>query len=56
MVQCPVSLSDMHKATTELRGVMNRTPLLETLDVNAMFGRRPLQNAHVRTARMVEAI
>ena len=41
----PVSLSDMHKAASALRGVVSRTPLLENPDVNAMLGGRLLLKA-----------
>ena len=41
----PVSLSDMHKAASALRGLVNRTPLLENPDVNAMLGGRLLLKA-----------
>ena len=41
----PVSLGDMRKAASALRGVVTRTPLLENPDVNAKFGGRLLLKA-----------
>lgn len=41
----PVSLEDIREAAPALHGIVNRTPLLENADVNAMLGGRLLLKA-----------
>ncbi len=45
MTAHPVSLNDVRRAATLLEGVTHRTPVLESIDVNAMLGGRLLLKA-----------